>query len=376
MGFFRFLLALAVALFHSGLGGGAGPFAVFMFYILSGFVITRVLDLRYAHYNSFILKFYVSRITKLLPIYLITCFLTMLISLYFSQSSFFKKIASPGAFIKTEYHDFFQLLFSGTLPTIATKTKPVLIFFSGFTLVPQYWTIGVEALFYLLAPIVFCLFPKKLNKIYLSLFFISFTYYLFSCTVTYQNYQEFLDANYRNAFTSLFFFWWGGLLYFFTKKYRFRFSPKASTSIGIIFLISILASAHIRLTGQPSVDFFIWQIAICIFSVPILLTSPSSLKLQKCNEFFGDLSYPLYVIHFMVVCSTVYILTWLEGYNHLLFSPSNRDITPQWAIWVYVVSASIFLSIIATYLIDKPILRIRNKILNIRNFPSPPHTLR
>jgi peptidoglycan/LPS O-acetylase OafA/YrhL len=370
MGFFRFFLALAVVIFHSGWGGGAGPLAVFMFYILSGFVITRVLDVRYVNYKSFVLKFYASRAIKLLPIYLVTCFLTMMISLFFSQNSNLQNVASTGAYIKTEYSNFIELLLVNIMPTFVVKTSPVLTFFSGFTLVPQYWTIGVEALFYLLTPIVFYLSAKKSNITYGVLFIICFVYYLYSCFVTYLNYQDFLDSNYRNAFTSLFFFWWGGLLYFFTKTYSYRFNPLISTIVGLIFLIAILASAHISLSGQPSIDFFLWQISICIFSIPILLTAPSPLRLQKCNNFLGELSYPLYVMHFMVVGSIVYLLTWLEGYDSVLFSVKNREITPQWAIWAYVISLSVFMSIIATYLIDRPILTIRNTFLHLQSGDS------
>ncbi len=47
MGLLRLGLALAVVLFQSGLGGGAGPFAVYAFYVISGFFITRVLLERY-----------------------------------------------------------------------------------------------------------------------------------------------------------------------------------------------------------------------------------------------------------------------------------------------------------------------------------------
>jgi peptidoglycan/LPS O-acetylase OafA/YrhL len=363
MGFFRFCLALAVLLFHSGLGGGAGPFAVFMFYILSGFVITRVLDVRYVHYKYFVLSFYISRIIKLLPVYLVTCFFTMVISLYISQSDAFQGVASTGAFIKTGYHDFVELLLRNTIPTLFFEISPILIFFSGFTLVPQYWTIGVEALFYVLAPLIFYFALSKSSKIYAALFIVFLIYYTYSCFLTYVNYQEFLSANYRNAFTSLFFFWWGGILYFYTKKYSFRFNSLVSAAVGLVFLVLILASAHIPLSGQPSVDFIIWQISICTFAIPILLSAPSHPKLKKWNEQLGELSYPIYVIHFMVVASVVYLLSWLESYNSLIFSVKDREITPQWVIWLYVISLTVCAAIITNYLINRPILRFRDKFL-------------
>lgn len=42
MGFMRIGLALVVLLFHSGFGGYGGFIAVYGFYVISGFLITRV----------------------------------------------------------------------------------------------------------------------------------------------------------------------------------------------------------------------------------------------------------------------------------------------------------------------------------------------
>lgn len=100
MGIFRFLLAVCVVLFHSGLGGGSGPYAVFMFYILSGFVITRVINERYINYNLFIYKFYTSRLFKLLPIFIATSVITFLISIYFSQSQIFSDYVPTLPYVK------------------------------------------------------------------------------------------------------------------------------------------------------------------------------------------------------------------------------------------------------------------------------------
>lgn len=68
MGFYRLLLAIAVLLSHIGIGfhGDLGVSAVVSFFLLSGYVMTALVD---RHYNerSRILTFYLDRAMRLCP---------------------------------------------------------------------------------------------------------------------------------------------------------------------------------------------------------------------------------------------------------------------------------------------------------------------
>jgi len=74
MGIYRFLLALSVVYFHFGGGGWAvGRMAIFAFYLISGYVIYRVLDRTYLRQNllSRILAFYGNRLLRILPLFVL-----------------------------------------------------------------------------------------------------------------------------------------------------------------------------------------------------------------------------------------------------------------------------------------------------------------
>lgn len=68
VGTFRFLLALSVLAFHSGLPV-LGPFAVYIFYLLSGYSIYASLD-KYRGQKSAYFNFWKKRFRKLIPFYL------------------------------------------------------------------------------------------------------------------------------------------------------------------------------------------------------------------------------------------------------------------------------------------------------------------
>jgi len=72
---YRFLLALTVVVFHSGFGGGGGVYALYGFYIISGYLIYRVCDQVYFKKDFKLTTFYVNRILRLIPHFIFSSFL-------------------------------------------------------------------------------------------------------------------------------------------------------------------------------------------------------------------------------------------------------------------------------------------------------------
>src|SRR3954452_5762425 len=93
----RYILALIVALTHlQPLGiGRPGSIAVFAFYTLSGYLMTRVLNERYGFSARGTVAFLVNRVLRLWPAYLAVLGLTLIALLFLPLSNFYFLIRMP-----------------------------------------------------------------------------------------------------------------------------------------------------------------------------------------------------------------------------------------------------------------------------------------
>ena len=179
MGLLRFLLAVSVVLAHStdifGFSLVNSQVAVQAFYIISGFYMTLILNEKYIGKSNSYKLFITNRFLRLYPIYWVVLLLTTLGSLtvyiitkgedavvfenyvnYFSDLD----LLTLSFLVFTNIAVFFQDLvmffhfnletFSVALPSNNTNNIPLY----SFLIIPQAWTVGLELLFYLVAPFI------------------------------------------------------------------------------------------------------------------------------------------------------------------------------------------------------------------------------
>ena len=174
MGVLRVLLAIAVILSHCGampvIRPVSGSVAVEAFFIISGFYMSLILQEKYTG-KSFRL-FVSNRLLRLFPVYwvvlLASCFFSFLIRTSSGGQHFpvFEQYSSVpfngGTFFYLLFTNLFILgqdlvMFLGINPATGQlfftsdfwQTQPPLY---TFLLIPQAWSLGLELLFYLLAP--------------------------------------------------------------------------------------------------------------------------------------------------------------------------------------------------------------------------------
>lgn len=150
LGTMRLLLAVLVALSHANLrvaGLNPGVVAVIGFYLISGYVMAGLIRRHYAQPQG-APAFYLDRAIRLLPQYLFYVFLTLAWHLYSRADNYFlSRIPSPvDLFNNLSVIPLNYYMFNGS---------------DRYTLVPPAWSLGAEAQFYLLAPLVL-LWPKRL----------------------------------------------------------------------------------------------------------------------------------------------------------------------------------------------------------------------
>jgi peptidoglycan/LPS O-acetylase OafA/YrhL len=314
VGTVRFLLALSVAIAHSpgstlfGLSFLPPITAVQAFYIISGFLITMVLNER-ADYRSKT-NFYIARCLRLWPAYILVAALSfVLIKFSAFRDEFTEWTPFTGLFVIFSnltliFQDWFYFLQvdQGTLvPKADVFAGPVPQLYY-FLVIPQAWTLGVELTFYLVAPL-FC--RSVIGAA--ALFMIGL-----AVRLAVGVWRPPLDPwCYRFAPAEMMLFGAGGLAYFCGRHIKIKLSPpvvKCGSWIclgvlvaTIIDFIDVRAFAR-HLYFDETVQVMYLQgpgfLLLVVVFCPILFYAFRGIG---WDVLLGELSYPIYISHFFVL---------------------------------------------------------------------------
>ncbi len=363
MGTLRLLLAFAVASEHSpfgplpGFGFLAASTAVQVFFIISGFFITMVIN-ENESYKS-VRAFYASRYLRLYPMYIVCA----LVTLSLNQANPYSFKGSPGSYL-----DYFALLgwpsqlfilFSnltiflqdwflflqvspgaGTLdftPAFNQGSMPPVY---AFLWIAQGWSLGIELVFYLLAPFVARKPLRLLILIGMG---------IVSRVVTARYFGELVDPwYYRFVVSEMALFGLGGLAYHCYVRYAplQRIAVQAgAAALGIAVLI-----VGFRQFLGPLQPAFGQAIPALNLYDPLLLAFmilfvPAIFAFTRKNAFdryIGELSYPVYLTQVGVAAA---LSPWSEG-DKILGSLT-------YAVSILLVSGILLL------IVDRPVTRLR-----------------
>lgn len=150
-----------------------GVIAVYLFFVLSGFLITYLLLIEKEKANTILFKnFYFRRIYRIWPLYYVVLFIGFIIipfltnnfKIFENTPYFFSLISS------TENYSLKSiLLYLFFLPNVAlTHFNIILVGCS------QAWSVGVEEQFYILWPLIIFVFNKKRMRFFFTLLLILF----------------------------------------------------------------------------------------------------------------------------------------------------------------------------------------------------------
>ncbi|HVT36273.1 MAG TPA: acyltransferase family protein, partial [Nevskiaceae bacterium] len=302
MGMIRVALALAVLFTHLPIapfrvmGGGL---AVQSFFIISGFYMALVLEGKYADRALF----YSNRLLRLAPTYFVMLVLSAIALFVFSLSA----TASPELFADAFGHPGSALLLG--FENLAVFGQEMLFWFRlgsdglvfdasgalpGETssvawqalLVPQSWSLSMELMFYLLAPWLVRLRTRTLFVIAAASIGLRFAGH--ALPVDYGIWQGRLFP------TALFLFVLGMLAQ--RALPRAAQLPRAGGYAGALVLLALIALLpQLHLPDEPSR----WLMYSCVAAVAPLAFS--AFRHSAFDRWIGDLSYPIYLCHLLVV---------------------------------------------------------------------------
>jgi peptidoglycan/LPS O-acetylase OafA/YrhL len=359
MGTVRFLLALCVAVAHSpgsaifGITMMNGVIAVQCFYVISGFLITMILNERpeYQRLGSF----YLSRYLRLWPVYILIAALTFL---FFQWPNFLGRLPRLANWpacawivfsnLTMFFQDWFLFLkFCGRslcfTPAFEHLIEPIPY---AFDLVPQAWTLGVELTFYAIAPFV-C--RRWWGAAGLLVFGIC-------VRILVGMYIPYMTAwSYRFAPSEMTMFGAGSVAYFVGAAVLPKIPRTASVLGGLAIALFVFLSFCEDAALKPMFESLSGggtSVKLKLMNYPVLFlmacTAPALFNLTKNNPYdrlAGEMSYPIYISHIFVF--TV-INTYLPG-------------EAQAGNALYVVCV-IAISLLLVYFVINPVDRMRKTL--------------
>lgn len=319
MGLIRILLAITVVIAHSSSLFGfyfvRGQLAVQIFFVISGFYMALILTEKYNKKSDYKL-FLSNRFLKIFPTYYIVLFACLVFQLIYA---FVLKKPDIFAIFNPNIHinlfPFITLMLTNLtifgqdiIDFMGVNSQGNLFFtpyFEAFPdplykwmLVPQAWTLAVELTFYLIVPFLNRLKSKYLLIIMFLSLVLRLTLYHYGLNQNPWNYRFFPNE-------ILFFV--SGIISFrlYQKIKNIEINPKISIPIYSLYLSFLIFYQFIGHNRTKETLLFL--------STIVLL--PLFFKLTKNNKFdraIGELSYPVYICHFLIID----LFTHLTKLNH------------------------------------------------------------
>lgn len=316
----RAIAILAVVSFHFGFLKN-GYLGVDVFFVISGYLITKIIYQETLCNKFTLTAFYMRRIRRIIPLVLVTTICALTMGLLFMLPDDLENLSQSVVATNLFSNNILLYITTGDYWNIINDFKPLM----------HTWSLGIEEQFYLLYPFVFLLFRDKRLKYLLPALFIltSISLILF---LSHQNQAAtFYLIPYRFFELSA-----GGIgaLWIKEKNILNKLRPLYILILACILLVDIQIDAKILLL-------------ISVVSTLLLMVSSGSkfINLMLENKLMigiGKISFSLYMWHQIVLAFARYTI--LDN--------------PESVHYLIIFSIILLLSILTYYFIEKP---FRNK---------------
>lgn len=319
MGYYRLLLAMLVLASHLYYRGfDYGQSAVVCFFLISGFVMTKLLDSHYSDIKQASL-FYVDRAARIFPQYLVYCSATIVLISVTTIKNDWTSACTPSMLVGNI--SLFMLYDPGNNPIWKC------------TLIPAAWSLSLEWAFYLLVPFI----ANSRSK---AIFLFAAAYSLNTYIKAYLGIIDTDWNGFRHITGTLFMFLVGvsfardGI---FWRVYRGVIWMGAVALFGVLLLRNDLAQL------RPNME----VLAGLILGIPALsvLTSAPALRGEALA---GNLSYGVFLNHTFIILVFQRFTQW-------------ETLTLHWKI-VTVAVASLALAAITYSSVERPVMNWRRSI--------------
>jgi peptidoglycan/LPS O-acetylase OafA/YrhL len=278
-GLYRTLLALMVVLHHLGELNELGRYAVFAFYIISGYLMTLILHVNYDYSLSGLRRYAINRFLRIYPAYWVACVTSLCLIVFLGKHT------------STGYHS--RIFFPSDLVSLIQNTLIIFVSSSQPRLIPPAWTLTVELAFYIAIGLGLSK-TKWLTTVWFGLSMI-YTIFLNVCGFDWQH-------KYLSIMAASLPFSTGALIYHYRDITlgHLKVLTHSATPILLFCLVLVNYVVNNALGLLVSACFYV-NYLLSSFIV-LSLTKKQSLPLisLRLDKWFGDLSYPIYLMHYNV----------------------------------------------------------------------------
>lgn len=324
----RAIAVLAVFFFHLEYLPN-GYLGVDIFFVISGYLITKIIHHETIIGNFSIIQFYIRRIRRIIPLVLCTTSVSMVIGLVVMLPDDLENLSQSVFATNIFANNILLLITTGDYWDIVNNYKPLM----------HTWSLGVEEQFYMFYPLIF-MFLKEKNKrwvlpIILLVTIVSFLLFVTSSDEA----SKFYLIQYRFFELSL-----GGLgAIVFKKNINYSYFNLLS-----VFIIITIILFDLNLSND-------FKLILIVFATVGLLISNNNNSINSYlldNILFvwiGKISFSLYMWHQIVLAFTRY------------FIKNKLEFLDSFIIFVLVI----VLSTLSYYYIEQP-ARDKNRISNTK----------
>lgn len=313
MGTLRLFLAFCVVNVHAGILGFSlfpADAAVQAFYLVSGFYMAKVLNEKYQFRTNGYSDFLSSRAMRLFPAFLTVSLITFVSALALSStgnpfpvvtgwtqdlslsvSSLALLLVPQFLIVGLDFVHYFTINAQGDLSfTSNFVVQPVQLW--KLLLIPQGWSLSLEIYFYALAPFI----VTRSSRIQLGLAIVSVI--IRACLAACLD-ARFDPWSYRFFPSELLFFLSGSIAYRLANS-GVQNPSKERHLIKLAVVTLIITAGMIGRYGLHGRIFFASPLIIALLFITISQIFEST-KDNKFDRYIGELSYPVYITHMLVV---------------------------------------------------------------------------
>ncbi|WP_441367840.1 acyltransferase family protein [Acinetobacter lwoffii] len=322
----RAYAVILVVLFHfQVLGFSAGFIGVDVFFVISGYLMTKIINDQLLHSKFSIWKFYLARGIRILPALLLLCITVAIVGWFLLTPEEYKAYGKHAASSVTFLSNILYWRESSDYFSPAAHDKILL----------HTWSLSVEWQFYIILPIILLAISKikKSQTILNSAILVGF---LISLFLSYKISQFSQTTAFYMIPTRAWEMLAGGLVYaYFSQTQLSNLIKKAIEILGFVLILLSLIVFDIS-TLWPSINALLPVLGSML--ILIANNNDSILTKPKLFQSLGNASYSIYLWHWPIVFFIGYL--GYQGDNLILFAGIVLSLVLGWVSYRFVETST------------------------------------